>query len=739
MKKIYKPLFGFSLLCLVSCTSSNKKDITIADFEGDTYAGWTVEGDAFGNGPSQTNQPGQQPIKGYKGKGFANSYNEQGDDARGVLTSAPFKIERNYINFLIGGGKSTDTYIELLVDGKSVLKSTSLYETETLEPLSWNVEQYKGKEGIIKIVDLQRGKWGHIIVDEIVQSDEPTSDILVNYTMDFTIDKNYILVPIEEKAPEIRVSIKVDGQPTSSSFSFIRLAQNKVDYYMPIEVEEYKGKKLELVFDQIYKNYIALEDLKQSDVYDFKYDEQFRPIYHFSPRYGWTNDPNGMVYFDGTYNLYYQHNPYGSMWGNMSWGHATTTDLVNWKQEAVAIRPDSLGAIFSGSAVVDYNNTAGFGKNAMIAIYTSSGTTQTQSIAYSTDGGLTYKKYDHNPVLIDPNYIDFRDPKVFWHTASNQWIMSLATTQVITFYSSPNLKDWTKLSDFGTGIGDHGGVWECPDLFPLNYNGQTKWVLLVSINPGGPNGGSATQYFIGDFDGKTFKADDLPYPLWIDYGRDNYAGVTWADAPNNRRIFIGWMSNWDYTNFAPTMNFRNGMTIPRELSLANNGKHVVLRNAPVKETDKLRAVAPVVLNNVAVDKTYTIDKLLDENNGAYELEMTIKPQQAKVVSFALENSKNENISFKFDIASETFSVDRSKSGIIDFANNFASDNIKAPLVKKDAYTIRLLVDKASTEIFINDGDLVQTNTVFPAEPYNRLTFNVDGQASIENIKIYKIK
>lgn len=737
--KLKKSLLTTVAAAILLAGCSSQPDIVIADFEGETYGDWVVEGNAFGKGPSKTNAAGQQPIENFKGSGFANSYNEQGDDARGTLTSPAFKIERDYINFLIGGGKSTDTYIELIVDGKSVVRSTSLYESERLQPLSWDVKAYKGKEAVIKIVDFQRGPWGHIIVDQIEQSNKPSTDIMVNYNIDLNIDKNYILVPIEEKAPELRVTISVDGVPTGSSFSFIRLAQTKVDYYVPIEVAEFKGKTVKLIFDQVKDSYVGLKDVKQSDTYDYKYDETFRPIYHFSPKYGWTNDPNGMFYKDGTYHLYYQHNPYGSMWGNMSWGHATTTDLTTWKHEPVALRPDSLGSIFSGSAVVDKNNTAGFGKDAVVAIYTSAGTTQTQSIAYSLDGGITFTKYEKNPVLKDPNYIDFRDPKVFWHEASKQWIMSLATTQVITFYASPNLKDWTKLSDFGNGIGDHGGVWECPDLFPLTYNGQTKWVLLVSINPGGPNGGSATQYFIGNFDGKSFQPDNLSYPLWVDYGRDDYAGVTWADAPNNRRIFIGWMSNWDYTNYAPTINFRNGMTIPRELTLGNNGKHIVLKSTPVQETNSLRGETTIANQTIAVDKTHAIESLLPTNNGAYEIEMTIKPQQATKVSFELKNAKGEKMIFNFDIASETLSVDRSNSGIVDFADNFASNNIKSPLVKKDTYKIRLLVDKASTEIFVNDGELVQTNTMFPAEPYNSLVFNTDAPISVENINVYKMK
>lgn len=725
---------SFAMITLVSCSSSDK---IIDDFESGSFSKWTVEGDAFGTMPNDKPEPGQQEIIGYEGKSFADSFHG-GDDSRGTLTSSPFTIERDFINFLIGGGIRSDVYMSLEVEGQNVFISRPIVESEALHQLSWDVKNYKGKKAVIKIVDNQRGEWGHILVDQIVMSNTDKSNIMVDYKQSYKIDKKYLLIPIEDKGPVTKVHLQQDGKNISPLLE-IRIAQTKTDYWVPINVEPYKGQQITLLFDLVKKTDIGFSLINQSDTFDFDYNEKYRPDYHFSPYYGWTNDPNGMVYHNGEYHLYFQHNPYGSMWGNMHWGHAVTKDFIKWEHLPFALEPDSLGTMFSGSAVIDKNNTAGFGKDAMIAIYTSAGKIQSQCIAYSLDNGRTFTKYENNPVLTDANYADFRDPKVFWHNASNQWIMSLATTQTITFYSSKNLKEWTRLSEFGDGIGDHGGVWECPDLIPLTYQGKTKWVLFVSINPGGPNGGSATQYFIGSFDGKKFIPDDLPYPLWIDYGCDNYAGVTWENTPDKRHIFIGWMSNWSYTNQVPTLNFRNAMTVPRDIKLADNGKHLIVANYPVKEIDKLRTDS-VSINNFEVKTKYTTDKLLDNNNGAYEIEMTIRNTSTRNFGFKLYNRKGESLNFVFDTEKGQFIVDRSKSGLVDFSNNFASHSINAPLVPKETYKIRLLIDKASSEIFINNGELVQTNTMFPTEPYNSIDFNVDGGTiNIENFRVYRLK
>ena len=560
-----------------------------------------------------------------------------------------------------------------------------------------------------------------------------------NKSIDFKISLSYILLPVEDKAPEVNMKVTISGQNNQPVYQ-VRLAQSHIDYWIPLKVDEWKGKRLTLSFEGLQKSSLGFKEIKQSDKFDFDYNETYRPQFHFSPEYGWMNDPNGMVYLDGEYHLFYQLNPYGAVWGNMHWGHAVSTDMVSWTYLRVAIAPDSLGTIFSGSAVVDVNNTSGFGKNAMVAIYTSAGKIQTQSIAYSNDKGRTFTKYAHNPVLPNPGITDFRDPKVSWNEASNQWIMTLATKQTITFYSSPNLKDWTRLSEFGDGIGSHAGVWECPDLFPLKYEGKTKWVLLVSINPGGPNGGSATQYFIGSFDGTKFVADSLPYPLWIDYGRDNYAGVTWSNIPatDGRRIFMGWMSNWDYANEVPGKNFRSANTLSRELKLIYNGKHLVLNNYPVKEINTLRGNGEV-LPDQRVEKESSIPKLLKNNSGTYDIEMNLLPQQASIFGFELTNKKGEQLKFTFDLKTNKLSIGREKSGNVSFSDKFTS-GMSAPLLKRYIYKVRLVVDKASAEIFINQGEIAMSTVFFPTETMNSMTFfSSDGGWSAEKIIIYNIK
>lgn len=726
-----------SAMLLMSCSS---QDIMIDDFESGTFDKWKFEGDAFGSIPAKGSYPGQQDVRDFQGTYLANSFNG-GDDSRGTLLSKDFTIERNYINFLLGGGMHPDTYIELIVDGKSTYITRSIVESENLLQMTWDVTKYKGKTAAIKIVDNQRGSWGHILVDNIEMSNTSKSNIMPDYSLSFDASMKYLLVPVEDQGPESSVQLSVDGQKVGVPMN-IRVSQTKVDHWVPINIESYKEKSVSLTFGHVKKTDIGFAQIKQSDTFDYDYNEKYRPAYHFSPQYGWMNDPNGMVYYNGEYHLFFQSNPYGSRWANMHWGHAISSNLVKWEYKPTALAPDSIGSIFSGSAVVDKNNTAGFGKDAIVAIYTSAGALQTQSLAYSLDKGRTFTKYEHNPVLSDPKIADFRDPKVFWHQKTNQWIMSLATSQTITFYGSKNLKEWNKLSEFGEGIGNHDGVWECPDLFPLKYNGQVKWVLLVSINPGGPNGGSATQYFIGDFDGKSFNPDmTIPYPVWLDYGRDNYAGVTWNNIPDadGRRLFIGWMNNWDYANFVPTLNFRSAMTLPRELKLANNGKHVVLANYPVHELESLRSET-VLLENISTDKEFVIEKLLNVNNGAYELEMEVDASESEEFVLELQNKSKEHLDFIFDLKDETLNVDRSKSGIVDINEKFASALSKAPLTKKDKYKIRLFIDSASSELFIDEGAVTQTNIMFPGEPFNSLLIKNKGKVlKINNIKIHKLK
>ena len=560
-----------------------------------------------------------------------------------------------------------------------------------------------------------------------------------NLSSDYQIKSSYLLIPVEEKAPAVKIIAAASDNELKTAFD-VHLAVNQIDYWVPLDVKKWKDQQLTLSFQGLTKPVLGSKEIKQSDKFEFEYNEKYRPQFHFSPEYGWMNDPNGMVYLDGEYHLFYQYNPYGSMWGNMSWGHAVSTDLTSWTYLPVALSPDSLGAIFSGSAVIDKDNTAGFGKDAMIAIFTSAGKVQAQSIAYSTDKGRTFTKYAQNPVLPNPGITDFRDPKVSWNELSGQWVMALATKQTVTFFGSHNLKNWTKLSEFGEGIGSHAAVWECPDLFPMTYQNKTKWVLLVSLNPGGPNGGSATQYFIGDFDGKTFTPDALPYPLWLDYGRDNYAGVTFNNIPQSdgRHIFMGWMSNWDYANQVPTKRFRSANTVPRELIIVNNGKHLILSSYPVKEINKLKGEISE-MSGLDVNKEYVITELLKKNEGCFEIEMTIRPENARIFGFSLNNAKNETLKFNFDNTTGFFSIDRKQSGLTDFNDRFAM-GMNAPLIKRDSYKVRLLVDKASAEIFNNDGEITSTTLFFPSEWMNQLKFfSQTGTFSVENIKINNLK
>ncbi|MDO3628002.1 glycoside hydrolase family 32 protein [Mucilaginibacter sp. BT774] len=450
-----------------------------------------------------------------------------------------------------------------------------------------------------------------------------------------------------------------------------------------------------------------------------EYHEQYRPQVHFSPKAHWMNDPNGMVYFKGIYHLFFQYYPNGSTWGPMHWGHATTKDLVHWKELPIALYPDSLGYIFSGSAVVDSNNTSGFGKNGkspLVAIFTShdpkaekagSVNTENESLAYSLDNGVTWTKYAGNPVLKNPGIRDFRDPKVMWYAKEKKWVMTLATKDHITFYSSPDLKNWKKESEFGKEIGAHGGVWECPDLFPLTLNGKTYWVLIVNLNPGGPNGGSATQYFIGQFDGNRFSSID-DQTRWLDYGPDEYAGVTWGNT-GNRRIFLGWMANWAYTQQVPTTKWRNAMTIPRELALFESNGIIYVGSTPVKELFLL-------LEKPVKEKASTKSKRL---SGQYL--MRVSANTGSDFSITLSNKSGEKLIIGYDKAKDQYFIDRAKSGRVDFAESF-SKVAYAPRFSKEVNSqLLLVVDRSTVELFADGGKTVMTGVFFPSTPYDDFT------------------
>ena len=518
---------------------------------------------------------------------------------------------------------------------------------------------------------------------------------------------NYLLLPVQEKAEMCNVKV-VDNNHQVKTLN-VRLAANHVDYYVPLCLKPYSGSKglaLDIHVNGTYRNdgelsgFTCWKNMQLSDTFDTTNREQYRPVYHHTPAWGWMNDPNGMFYKDGVWHLYFQHNPYGSQWENMTWGHSTSTDLVNWTFQGDPIEADAWGTIFSGSAVVDHHDTAGFGKGAVVAMYTSAGENQTQSIAYSTDNGMTFTKYAGNPVVTS-NTPDFRDPHVFWNDDIKRWNMIMAEGQHMNIYSSADLKDWKLESQFGAEYGNHGGVWECPDLMKMKVRGtdEYKWMLLCNINPGGPFGGSATQYFVGQFDGHKFTCESAPeVTKWMDYGKDHYATVTFDNAPDGRRVAMAWMSNWQYANQVPTMQFRSANSVPRDLDLYEYEGQTYCGVTPSPE---LTAARP---------KKGT--KSLSE---ACEMVVSLKGN----ATITLSNDKGEQVVMTYDEKSRTFAMDRTKSGLCDFSDEFAALTV-APVHGKLSQ-LRLFIDRSSIEAFDADGKMAMTNLVFPTRPYNKVT------------------
>ncbi|UFH53742.1 glycoside hydrolase family 32 protein [Spirosoma sp. KNUC1025] len=482
----------------------------------------------------------------------------------------------------------------------------------------------------------------------------------------------------------------------------------------------------------------------QSTQADMK-SEQYRPQFHFSPKAHWINDPNGMVYYKGTYHLFYQYYPEASVWGPMHWGHTTSKDMVHWQEQPIALYPDSLGYIFSGSAVVDANNTSGFGKNGqvpLVAIFTHHNPklekekpeqVQSQSLAYSLDEGKTWTKYAGNPVLPNPGITDFRDPKVRWYEPQKKWIMTLATKDRVTFYSSPNLKAWSKESDFGSDAGAHGGVWECPDLFPLKHNGKDVWVLIVNINPGGPNSGLAAQYFLGDFDGKHFNAY-AKKTKWMDYGPDNYAGVTFSNT-GNRTILMGWMNNWQYANKVPTPSWRGATTVPRELGLKDVNKELYLTSSPVKELDAL-AGKTTSLSNLTVKGSSDLTAKTGGKYNTFKLELSAPATND--FSIVLANEQGNELTIGYDKAANSYFIDRTKSGKTDFEKGFGKRSTAPRLSTDKTISLTLLVDVASAELFADDGLSIMTAVFFPDKEFSKLSIKSATGISLNKLAFTKL-
>lgn len=653
---------------------AERADIVIADFEGDTYGDWSIEGDAFGTGPAQGALDNQMEVSGFLGKGLVNTF-RGGDASVGTATSPSIEIERPHLAFLIGGGPHQDSVgIELLVDGERVRSATGP-ESEVLEWRSWDVRDLGGQSVRLRIFDRAMGGWGHINVDHIIQTDQPPKRF-----------------DLERRLAEYRAS----------------------EGYMK---------------------------------------EALRPQVHFSPEINWMNDPNGLVFHNGEYHLFYQYNPAGNSWGHMSWGHAVSRDLVHWEHLPLAIPEEDGIMAFSGCCVIDHRNTSGFASGAkppMVAIYTGHGRgEQVQNLAYSNDDGRTWTRYSENPVL-DINNPDFRDPKVFWHAPTNRWIMvvSLAAEKVLVFYSSDDLKQWTELSRFGPAGTATKPNWECPDLFELNVEnepGKKLWVLEVDMGSGSIAGGSGGEYFVGHFDGTGFTA--IQDARWVDYGRDFYAPISWSDIPESdgRRVWIGWFNNWE-TCLVPTFPWRSCMSVPRSLSLrlVPRGEEEVqtytMIQRPVRELDTLRSARRLLDTSDATWPPTAVTKRGELRDMNFVLATTLRPGTARSAGFRIRTSENEFTEIGYDRNPGAIYVDRRNSGNVNFHKSFAGRH-EAPIrVINGEVKLEIIVDRSSVEVFINDGESVISDRIFPSsnEPFIEV-FAGDADAEFADTALYPLK
>ena len=593
----------------------------------------------------------------------------------------------------------------------------------------------------------------------------------------------YLLLPIQEEKDEAQVILSTGDK--EDTWMDVRLAQNGVDYFVPFSLEKnaagksVKGNVAIVKILGLKKDALAVNLMKLSNTFDTTNTDYYRPSYHFTPLYGWMNDPNGMVYKDGEYHLYFQYNPYGSKWGNMHWGHAVSKDLVHWEHLDPAIARDPVGHIFSGSSVIDKKNTAGFGKNAIIAIYTNNSVNhdEVQCIAYSNDNGRTFTKYEGNPVLTPFDGLkDFRDPKVFWYEKGKCWYMIVSADKEMRLYKSKNLKKWNYVSAFGKGIGQQPCQYECPDFFQLPVNGdkkKMKWVMTMNINPGCWFGGSATEYFVGDFDGKKFTCPDANEVKWLDWGKDHYATVTFSNT-GDRVLGITWMSNWQYANLTPFKQNRGANGLPRELKLyEKNGKYYISEDV-APEVYALRKDT----KNVA-DASVADEKMLAgvaaNMEGAFEIEADVTPDVNGIAGIEISNNKRERTMIYFDMKQGKVVMDRTESGLTDFGKQAVPHDIElawdkqraaegkepariansinykndfalatwAPLSLcedgKNTYHVDIFVDKSSVELFVDGGRIAMTNLVFPVAPYENVKlYTQGGKAEFKNLKVHKL-
>ncbi len=698
---------------LITLSAFAAEDIIIADFEGTDYGDWKVRGKAFGDGPVQGTLPGQMKVDGFEGKGLVNSFSG-GDASRGTLTSPNFIIERKYINFLMGGGGWEDkTAMQLRVDGKVIHKAAGPNKnpggSETLRWRSWDVSEFMGKDAQLRIVDDRTEGWGHINVDHIVQSDEKVTS---EKQRDITVSKKLLNLPVRNNEPKTWMRLK-QGDEILREFD-IELAQDidDVDFWVTLDLSEFQGETLQLWADNISKSSKGFELITQADTLiggENLYAETYRPQVHFSPMRGWNNDPNGMMYYKGEYHLFFQHNPYGWNWGNMTWGHAVSKDLVHWEELGDALHPDEHGTMFSGSGVVDWNNTTGFqtgDEPPLICIFTYAGDNNlsskdveyTQGIAYSNDRGRTWTKYKGNPVqghLAGRN----RDPKVIWHTPTNQWVivMYLDKKQLV-FFTSPDLKTWTQTSILDS-------FYECPEMFELPVDGDAdkmKWVLY----------GASGEYHVGEFDGKTFvpHGDVLPF----NYGNCFYASQTFSDIPaaDGRRIQMGWGRTGH-----PDMPFNQQMDFPVALRLETTPDGIRMLAEPVNELDLLHDGQPIVIEEEALIEGNTLTL---EASELLDIRATIDIGTARTLDF---NIRGLNITYDTDKHELKCKDNSAKVSPVD-----------------DELTLQIIVDRLSAEIFVNQGAIYMPMAhVFDPAKITLETKATGGDATIKSLFVHALK
>jgi fructan beta-fructosidase len=714
-----------SLAISLPALAAERADILIADFEGTDYGDWKVEGEAFGPGPARGTLPNQMPVGGYLGKGLVNSY-FKGDGTTGTLASPPLKVERRYVSFLVGGGKySGETCVNLLLDGKVVRTATGPNDqpggSEELDWHTWDVADLEGKTVTIQIVDKRTGGWGHINVDHILQGDRKAQAEPAR--REITLAKRYLHLPVKTGAAKRRLKLTVDDRTVrefeielaATASADEKSADEKPDFHAFCDVGAWAGRKLTIEVGKLPIRSKALEGITQSDELPAAgelYREKHRPQFHFTSRRGWLNDPNGLVYLEGEYHLFYQHNPYGWAWGNMHWGHAVSKDLVRWKEQPIALYPQKFGDwCFSGSAVVDARNTAGFkagDADVLVAAYTSTG--RGECIVYSNDRGRTWKEYAGNPVVRHQG----RDPKLLWHEPTRRWVMAVydehAGGQHIAFYTSPDLKQWGLASRIE-------GFFECPDLFelPVIQDGKakdtarkaqpapTRWVLYAADG----------KYILGDFDGRTFRRESGKHQVW--HG-NFYAAQTFSDVPDGRRIQIGWANGVAF----PGMPFNQQMTIPVELTLhaAPDGPRMFAE--PVKELASLHGAASGAkheLPRTVIAGSRSVDGVKSD---LLRIVAELEPGKAQAVGLIVRG-----VPIEYDTAKQQLTC----------------RTVAAP-VKLTGGLLRLevLVDRGSVEIFAGRGATALSVAVIPDEKNRSVVVTSrGGQATLRSLVAWELE